>query len=233
MKENLALKRALITQSLCPVFLLLLIRHFHMDYLYLVPQFIRIMKNHPFEAVIQAFCHIRFGELLICILSIIWIVSSLISMRGFTAIQNPGFESHGEQVIAVEEKRDAAASFLMTFILPLLIDELSSPQKWISYILVIVVVYSILYQSNLYYQSPILALMHYKVFSFKVINPDNNTGFKKDTEYIGITRKRMITEEAAIRSKHIADNVYLVYNEGFKISEKRDNKWIKLKSRKY
>ena len=50
------------------------------------------------------------------------------------------------------------------------------------------------------------------MFKFKVLNPYD--GLEKDKEYIGITKKNMITEDAAIMWKHIADDVFLVYNEG-------------------
>ena len=212
MKDNLHLKRGLITQSLSPVFALLIIRHVHLDYPHLIGRFFSCVVKSPIETIMKALTHPRFGEFLVIVGGIIWIVASLISIPAFKATQDAGFESRGEMVIAVEEQKDAAASFLMTFILPLLIDELSSPQYWFSYILVIVVVYAVLYQSNLYYQSPVLAFLGYKVFKFKVLNPYD--GLEEDKEYIGITKKNMITEDAAIMWKHIADDVFLVYNEG-------------------
>ena len=203
MKDNLNLKRGLITQSLSPVFVFLIIRHFHLDYPQLVGQFVSRLLSSPVEAVAKAVTHPRCGEFLIVVFGIVWIISSLISIPAFKATQVAGFESHGERVIVVEEQRDAAASFLMTFILPLLIDELSTLQYWLSYIFVIVVVYAVLYQSNLYYQSPVLALLGYKVFKFKVLNPEK--GFEANREYIGISKNNMITEDAAIIWKHIAD----------------------------
>ena len=157
--------------------------------------------------------HHRFGELLIVFVGIIWIVLSALTIPAFKDIQETGYESHGEMIIILDEKKDAAASFLMTFILPLLIDELSSPQNWISYFIVIIVVYAVLYQSNLYYQSPILGLLGYKIFIFRVKNPFSQSGMKKDMDYIGITKKHMVTNESSIMWKHISDNIFLVYNE--------------------
>ncbi len=214
MTDNLHLKRGLITQSLSPVFVLLIIRHIHFDYLHLVDRCLSCVTASPIETIVKVLMHPRFGELLIVIGAFIWVVASTLSIPAFKAIQVAGFESYGERVIIIEEQKDASASFLMTFILPLLIDELSSPQYWFSYILVIVVVYAVLYQSNLYYQSPVLAFLDYKVFKFKVLNPANV--FKEDKEYIGITKNNLITEDAAIMWKHISDDVFLVYNEGIK-----------------
>ena len=214
MEDKLYLKRGLITQSLSPVFALLIIRHMHLDYPLLISRFLNRLSSNSIEAIEKAIKHPRFGELIIVIIGMIWVASSIISIPAFRATEEAGFISKGEKVVATDEKKDAAASFLMTFILPLLIDDLSSPQNWISYILVLLVVYAVLYQSNLYYQSPVLAFLGYKVFTFKVLNPYKPTGLKEDKEYIGITRKTMITEEAAILWKHISDGVFLVYNEG-------------------
>lgn len=213
MKDNLKLKHGLIKQSLSPVFCLLIIRHMHLDYLRLIRSFSDTMKINPWMTILKALNHPRFGELLIVVIGIMFVVSSLLSIPAFNSIQEAGFESQGEMPTDIEEMSGAAASFLVTFILPLLIDELSTPQKWISYLLVIVIVYAVLYQSNLYYQNPVLALMGYKVFSFKVKNPDADSGMKADKKYIGITWKTIITKDSAIQCKYISDDVFLVYNE--------------------
>lgn len=212
---NLKLKRGLITQSLSPVFVLLVIRHFHCEYTHLICRFFDHFLKDPCMAMTTAWCHEMLGELLIFFIGILWIIRSLLYIPAFAGTQNHGFHSHGEQTISVEEKRDAAASFLMTFILPLLIDELTTPQYWISYLLVIVVVYAVLYQSNLYYQSPVLAILKYHVYEFKVLNPDETDpeGFKNEKIYIGITRGNGLTDDAVIKWKKIADDVYLIYNE--------------------
>lgn len=209
MKENLHLKRGLIIQSLSPVFALLIIRHFHCDYFRLIPAFFADVFTAPAEIVMTALCHPRFGELLISVMGVIWILFSVFSIHAFEAVQDSDFNGNGEKISIVAEQKDAAASFLMTFILPLLIDELSSPQYWFSYILVILIVYAVLYQSNLYF--PVLALLGYKVFKFKVLN--SNKYLKKEREYIGITKKKTFTEGSAIQWKLIADDVLLVYSE--------------------
>ena len=213
MKDNLHLKRGLITQALSPVFVLLVIRHMHFNYIELISRFFNAATFDIIDTIYKTVKHPEFGDLLIVLIGIVWFIASIISVPAFGESQKSGFESHGEQVVAVEEKKDAAGSFLMTFILPLLIDDLSSPQNWISYLLVIVVVYAVLYQSNLYYQSPVLALLGYKVFVFEVINPYEQVGMKKNKRYIGLTKGEMISEGPAIIWKHIADDVFLVYNE--------------------
>lgn len=220
MTDNMYLKCGLITQSLSPVFVLLVIRHLHIGaFALLIPRFFVLLTSDPVEAIITSLVHERFGDLLIVVIGIMWVIVSFLCVPAFNAIQEEGFKDLGEKIDVIEVKRDEAASFLMTFILPLLVDELDTPQNWLSYLLVIVVVYAVLYQSNLYYQSPVLALLGYKVFTFKVSNPHYSSGMKEGVEYIGITRKRMITENASIVWKHIAEDVFLVYNNGSVVTE--------------
>ena len=212
---NTKLKCGLITQSLSPVFVLLVIRHFHSEYLHLSMRFFTRLLKEPCMAASTAWNHEMLGEMILFLLGIVWIIRSALYIPAFAGTQDHGFHSHGEQIVSVEEKRDAAASFLMTFILPLLIDELTTPQYWISYLMVIGVVFAVLYQSNLYYQSPVLAILKYHVYEFKVMNPveTDREGFKHDKTYIGITRGRGITDDAVIKWKKISDDVFLIYNE--------------------
>ena len=197
------------------MFVLLVVRHFHCEYFSLIRRFFALLGKDPISTIAIAWHHELFGELIVSIIGFVWIICSLLYIPAFAGTQDHGFHSHGEQTIFVEEKRDAAASFLMTFILPLLIDELTTPQYWISYLLVIAVVYAVLYQSNLYYQSPVLAILKYHVYEFKVLNPEetDQEGFKNDKSYIGITRGCRITDEAVIKWQRIADDVYLIFNE--------------------
>ena len=212
MIDNLSLKRGLIIQSLSPAFLLLIIRHFHFDYPYLIDSFFSVLNKDPISTLWKTLNHPRFGELLIVFIGAVWVILAIVSIAAFKDVHDMGVESHGEKAIEIEEQKGAAASFLMTFIFPLLIDKLCSPQCWISYLLVIVVVYSVLDKSNLYYQNPVLAIMGYRIFKFKVVNPYGY--LEKGKEYIGITYKNKISEESAIMRKYIADDVFLIYNEG-------------------
>lgn len=53
------------------------------------------------------------------------------------------------------------------------------------------------------------------MYQFKVLNPYENAdkGFTEGITYIGITKGNRLSDEAVIKWKNIADNVYLVYNE--------------------
>lgn len=212
---NFRLKRGLTIQSLSMVFILLVIRHFHCEFFDLVSRFVSTMNKEPFRAIEKAVCHELFGESIVSLIGVVWVVLSLLYIPAFSGTQEAGFHSHGEQIILVEEKKDVFASFLMTFLLPLLIDELTTPQYWISYLLVIVVVYAVMEQSDLFYQSPVLALLKYHVYGFRVVNPDETdlNGFSIEKTYVGITRETEITDNNTIKWKRIVNNVYLIYCE--------------------
>lgn len=214
MKEYLRLKIFLLVQSLSPVFLVMVIRHFHLDFFFELPnKFISVSDVDFIQAIIKTFSHKEFGEVLIFTFGIIWLVISWFTKFAFDDIQKAGFKSEGDIVDVIEEKRGDASTFLFTFVLPLLIDELSSPQYYISYFLVITLVCLILYKSNLYYQSPILALLGYKVFVFKVKNPRNPSEMSPNKNYIGITKNKYIESGSVILLKYISDDVFFVYSE--------------------
>ena len=210
--ENKYLKCGLIMQSLSPVCLLLIIRHVHGDFLALFARFCDAFAVDWMSAICKAFFHQRFGEMLAVFVSLIVIVLTVLSYLAFGEVQTNTFENHGEKVIEIKEEREAPAIFMMSFVLPLLMDDLSSPQKWISYIAVVYIECRVLSKTNLYYKSPLLALLGYKVFSFQVANPDELYGLKKDETYIGITKGKRIDKSRVIVWKYIADNVLLVYN---------------------
>ena len=213
-EENLFIKRDLIRQSLSPLFGVLLVRHVHCDFITLIGKFLNNVWINPKTTIIKALIHPRFGEMIIVFISFFWVVSAYLSYIAFEEKQLAGFENKGDILIVLEEKKEVAASFLMTFILPLLIDDLSTPQNWISYIIILVIVCKVLYQSNMYYQSPVLAMIGYKSFTFKFKKDNcNDSDIDNGETYIGITKNKMIPNNASIVWKYISDDVYLVYEQ--------------------
>ena len=69
-------------------------------------------------------------------------------------------------------------------------DDLSIRRNGFLYIAVVYIECRVLSKTNLYYKSPLLALLGYKVFSFQVANPDELYGLKKDETYIGVTKRK-------------------------------------------
>lgn len=213
MSENLNLKKSLVMQSFAPLFLLLIIKYLDINvYTKLAISFFQILVEEGPVAFNIAISHDLFGGFVVSLIGVIWIFSTIIIALGFNGIQKAGFKSAGERVIIDNITNDNGATFLVTYVLPLLTDDLSSFRGLIVFLTMLIMVIMLLSRSNTFYQNPVLAAMRYRTFSFKFLNPDNDIKYP-DKIYIGITQGKSITEEATIKRKYISDDVFVVYNE--------------------
>ncbi len=206
--DDIKLKRFLVLQSFAPLFILLLIKHF-VDPI-LILRFFQQVFHNPATVLAKATHHAEFGNLLISAMCITWMLLTLLVSRGFKDLQNYGLVAHGESIILVEQKQDSSLTFLMTFILPLLVDNVDTIRGFVFFVALLLMVMILLMKSNLFYQNPVLAVLGYKVYAFKVLDP--SADLDEDKVYIGLTKGNGVTDKAVIKRKHIADDVYLVYN---------------------
>lgn len=168
-------------------------------------------KQHGVTVLWKAINHPAFGGLFVSTLGIVWMIFTAAIALGFKGMHTSGFKSAGETIIAADLQGDGTASFLMTYVLPLLTDDLSSLRSLIVFLLMLYMIIVLLINSNTFYHNPILTALKYKVVTFKFQNPDTDIP-DVDREYIGITRGTGISEEATIKRKHISDGVFLIYN---------------------
>lgn len=211
-KNNVRVKRSLMIQSFAPLFLLLTIKHLDIPLFWsLICKIPGAWKQYGITLLWKIINHPAFGGLLVSVLGIAWLVLTAVISFGFKGMHTSGFKSAGESIIVAEVQNEGTASFLMTYVLPLLTDDLSSLRALIVFLLMLYMIIALLINSNTFYLNPILAALKYKVFTFKFLNPDTDI---EDTErdYVGITRGEGITEEATIMRKHISDGVFLIYN---------------------
>ena len=211
-KNNMRVKRSLMIQSFAPLFLLLTIKHLDIPlFLSLIRKLPIAWKQHGIALLWKAINHPAFGGLLVSTLGIAWLALTVVIAFGFKGMHTSGFKSAGESVIVAEVQNEGTASFLMTYVLPLLTDDLSTLRALVVFLLMLSMIIALLINSNTFYLNPILAALKYRVFTFKFLNPDTDI---KDVEqeYVGITRGAGITEEATIMRKHISDGVFLIYN---------------------
>lgn len=211
--ENLNLKRCLVLQSFAPLFLLLFIKHIDLSlYCKLIHSFFELLINNGIKSFSVAINHTSFGSFIITIISSIWLLFTVAIALGFNGIQKAGFKSAGEQIIIEDSHNDSGATFLMTYVLPLLTDDVDSMRELIVFLMILIMVIFLLTQSNSFYQNPVLSALKYKTFSFKFLNPSNDIVYPERT-YIGITYKTSIAEEAVIKRKYISDGVFVIYND--------------------
>lgn len=212
-KDNTKVKRSLIIQSFAPLFLILTIKHFNIcEYYTLVRKFLISVSQSGAGAIKQAIIHPLFGEFVVFLIGICWLFITVSIAFGFKAMQNAGFKSAGEQIIIDDKNNDSSATFLVTYVLPLLTDNLGNLRELIAFLVLLTMVLILMINSKTFYQNPVLAALKYRTFSFKFVNPDSDI---EDDEkvYIGITRGTPITEKAVIKRKYISDGVFLVYND--------------------
>ncbi len=211
--ENLKVKRSLIIQSFAPLFLLLAIKYSHIcAYCNLICKFFDKIKNNFGETVASTIQHPSFWEMIVFSISIAWLIVTIFIACGFRGIQNNGFTAAGEQIIVAEKETDGGAIFLVTYILPLLMDDINNWRSFLVFIALLFMIVMLLIHSKNFYNNPILSLLQYKTYTFKFVNPADDIE-DANKEYVAITYGKGISEEATIRRKYITDGVFLIYND--------------------
>lgn len=156
--------------------------------------------------------HPSFGSFVVSIIGIVWLMVTIAIAFGFNGIQKAGFKSAGEKIIIEDSPNDSGATFLVTYVLPLLTDDVESIRGLMVFLAMLIMVILLLVGSNTFYQNPVLVAMKYRTFSFKYINPSNDI-IHPERVYIGITYGTPIVEGAVIKRKYISDGVFVIYND--------------------
>lgn len=211
MKEDKRLKIFLVLQSLCPLFILLFIQHIHISKFKLIYRFFRYLINCDWS-VFSKILHPDFGDLFITCICIAWfLLTSLVSLC-FHCLQYTSSNALGDEIKIKTEKKDSGVTFLVTFILPLLTNDVSNLQNFIFFLVLFIMVLTLLIQSDLFYQNPVLVILQYKTFEFV----ENSEGVEKNKTYIGLSKGKLLTntnETSIIYRRYIADNVFLIYKK--------------------
>ena len=97
----------------------------------------------------------------------------------------------------------------MTFVFPLLLDDLTTIRGFVLFMGILVLVFLLLWKTNLYYQNPILTILGYRVYR---INFLEETGRNCYLKYIAISKENLDASKI-VKWKYIADDVLLVYNK--------------------
>lgn len=155
---------------------------------------------------------LKHDELLTYIVVLIctsWITISIIAYLKFKNFQTAGFQEDDEIQIK-NYTTDTGLGFFMTFVLPLVLDDLGEPREFIAFIVMILLVIILMLRTNLYYQNPVLIILGYTTFIFEIKNPQDRR--MKDKDCIGITKGK-INGEGIIKYQYIADDVFVVYDK--------------------
>lgn len=209
MQEDKKLKRFLVLQSFCPLFLLIFIRH--VGHGSLVLRFFGGIVHGEWSVIGRALKNSFLGNVVITALCIVWFLITAIVVLGFKNLQNSGFD-HYEEIISIDsEKKDSGITFLITFILPLLVDDVFTLRGFIFFIVLLSMVIFLLMQSDLFYQNPVLVALRYKTYEFHFVNPYQDV--QKNKTYIGLSKSGVLSDGAIIKRKYIADDVFLICHD--------------------
>lgn len=211
--ENSNLKICLVIQSFAPLFLLLIAKYCDIKLsLKLACSFFNHLCSTGIDAFGIAINHIYFGSFVISTIGIAWVAIASVIAIGVNGIQKAGFKLAGEKIKIEDSTNDSGAMFLVTYVLPLLTDDVKSFRGLIVFLMILTTIILLLARSNTFYQNPVLSLMKYRTFSFKFLNPSDDIIHPEKT-YIGITRRTPIMEDTIIKRKYISDGVFIIYND--------------------
>lgn len=210
LKDDRKLKVYLVLQSFCPLFILLLIRHIG-AYGSLIIKFIK----GPFwgeGSVWKKVCDCDvLGDVVITAICITWLIGTIIVGLGFKNLQHVGYDHYGETIIVKEEKKDSGVNFLVSFVLPLLMDDVTTFRGFLFFALLLSMVICLVMRTDMFYQNPVLAALKYKVYTFQFNNPYNDVD--ENREYIGITKGNIPDSKVNIKRRYIADGVFIITDD--------------------
>lgn len=209
-KEGRGMRWLLILQSFVPLFILLLIKYIDISYFCLMGKFISHFINSPFNTIKEASGHKDLCATILMILCIIEIVAGFLVYIFFEKIQRSSYIDKQEKVTVLEDTTGDGVVFFVSYILPLMMDDINQMKGFFSFTLVLVMIVSLMRNTNLYYQNPILTILGYRTFKFSFKNTPYT--ISTEQEFIAITKGRFDSSKIVIRKK-VADNVYIMYNK--------------------
>lgn len=214
--ENLKLKRQLIIQSFLPLFVLLFIKYFEIGILVEVKNIVIHIFGGK-EGILREIQGCLFSwTFVISLFLVICIIDGLIAIWQFKDMQNSGYEEKGEKIHIEEELTDSSAIFFVTYVVPLLFQDVKSLRDFLVFTGIIALLGILLWRTNLYYQNPVLTILGYRTYKAKV----EGAGISENEERIMIANK-MLDPSKIIRCKYISDDVFLVYNRLNTTKDKR------------
>ncbi len=209
-RENKNLKWKLMIQSFLPLSVLVIIKNTRTEIWKSMIDFLKRLLGGEISIVLDL-CKYPYTWIIV-----LFFISALVTINGciaiwqFRMVQFSGFTDAGEKVKIEEEITDSGITFFMTFVLPLMMDDIVSLNDFVVYIGIISLVLILMAKTNLYYQNPVLTLLGYKLYKIKFINPSLKECV--DKQFIVVCRNEL-DESKIVKWKYISDNICLMYNK--------------------
>lgn len=135
---------------------------------------------------------------------VLWILLAIAYYVSFAAFKWSDVLS-GYEIADVEEREGAGLNFFLTLIVPLVIDDVGTIRGFLSFIVIMAIICFLLYQTNLFYANPVLAILGYRIYEFS-FKANQSFGYQK---CIGLCKGR-IQEGQAIEYKVITEKVLYI-----------------------
>lgn len=218
--KELRLKRDLILQSFCPLFILLFIKYFDVGLFVGLWKFLTGVIKGDLTVWKKAADILLCSEapkiysLLILLLCFSWSVFGILVYIFFGKLQESGLNDFGEKIQIDSFEQEVGITFFVTYILPLMMDDVNTGRGFLVFLVLMIMMIKLLLSSNLYYQNPVLVLMGYRTFRFKFVETSDQD--KKGKLFIGIAGKRGTIdwhETFPIKQKLLSDSVYLIFDK--------------------
>lgn len=197
-------------QSFAPLFLILMIKYFDMEVIYLCGKFLKLVLNNPINAFAKMVVHPANITVFLEIFSLLWIIYSLYSVKTFENSQRANFISEGAKIINTEEISDTGVTFFMTYVLPMAMDDMDTLKGVILFGILMAILFTLMWKTNLFYQNPILTVLGYKIFSFE-FEMTQLTEYR-NKKCIGITRGK-INKDNSVKWQKVSDNVFIILED--------------------
>lgn len=217
---NWRLKRDLVLQSFCPLFFLLFIKYFDAALFVGLRKFLAGLIEGDFTVWEKAAYALFRSEapqiysLLIMLLCISWSIWGIVVYVFFGKLQESGLNDFGEKIQVDSFEQDVGITFLVTYILPLMMDDVNTGRGFVIFLVLMIMMIKLLLSSNLYYQNPVLTLMGYRIFRFTFAETSDKE--KRGRTFIGITGKHGEVDSYkpfAMKRKSLSDDVYLIFHK--------------------
>ena len=185
------MKYKLMIQSLSPLALLTMIKNFNfvtVDLSGVKLDFSSFVLSNLQLIIVQSFC-------------LLWIVLGLIFILSFNAFKYS--DRKGGYSIAIVNKREGdSLNFFLTLILPLLIDDINTWHGVLLFFAILLLIWGLLSNTNLYYANPVLSLLGYRIFEIEFsMNKE-----KEGKRYVALSRGD-IDVNHNVEYKEISDEV--------------------------
>ena len=135
---------------------------------------------------------------------VLWILLAIAYYVSFAAFKWSDVLS-GYEIVDAEEREGAGLNFFLTLIVPLVIDDVGTIRGFLSFIVIMAIICLLLYQTNLFYANPVLAILGYHIYEFS-FKANQSFGYQK---CIGLCKGR-IQEGQAIEYKVITEKVLYI-----------------------